>query len=185
MIVLLSIIQTAFLTVPCRDPSPLNLPQQHFTTSNITTTSKFILPRGSDILPGYGTLYKVPEHLINIKYETEFKLGECSDYRRRVFHENLSHEPMSVGSTCPWYYRKNIDENRLPKHIYDVECVCDHCIGHRFGSSCQKIYTYINVLRRTTCLNGVYEYSTIVEPISVGCSCIRDPKPIGRQTMNL
>ncbi|VDI30258.1 Hypothetical predicted protein [Mytilus galloprovincialis] len=149
-----------------------------------SNTSKFVLPRDSDILHGYGTLYKVPEHLVNIRYETEFKLGECIDYRRRVFHVELAHEPISVGSTCPWYYRKNIDENRLPNLMYDVECICANCIGQRSGRTCQKIYTYINVFRRIGCLNGIYDYSTIVEPISVGCSCVRDPKPIGRQTMH-
>ncbi|CAG2236817.1 IL17D [Mytilus edulis] len=177
-------IQTAHLTASCRDPESFNVHQLHFTSDNITATVKFVLPSNSDILHGYGTLYKVPEHLINIRYETEFKLGECIDYRRRVFREELAHEPISVGSTCPWYYRKNIDENRLPNILYDVECICDNCIGHRFGRTCQKIYTYINVYRRTGCLNGIYEYSTIVEPISVGCSCVRDPKSIGRQTMH-
>ncbi|CAG2236818.1 unnamed protein product [Mytilus edulis] len=177
-------IHTAYLTTSCRDPGPFNLPQRHVTFNYITDTSKLILLHDSDILHGYGTLYKVPEHLINIRYETEFKLGECIDYRRRVFHVELAHEPISVGSTCPWYYRKNIDENRLPNVMYDVECICANCIGQRSGRTCQKIYTYINVFRRIGCLNGIYDYSTIVEPISVGCSCVRDPKPIGRQTMH-
>ena len=49
--------------------------------------------------------------------------------------------------------------------------------------NCHEIYTYMNVVRRMRCLNGVYEYSTIVEPIAVGCTAVRRPRTIGRAMM--
>ena len=96
------------LTAPCIDPD--DVPTVTYRPSDITEMSRYILPIGNDIVPGWGTLYKVEPQLININYTVEYRLGSEQDYKTRNFPS--SSEPISVGTTCPWYFVKNIDDNR-------------------------------------------------------------------------
>lgn len=133
----------------------------------------------------------------NITYEPIGEVKNCRDYIKRnnvvYSSNNVGFEPVSIGSTCPWYFVRNIDPNRIPRVITEAECACTCCgkpdnqckhnrcsISHK-PKLCQKIYTYRKVLRRTGCVNGEYTYSQYIEPISVGCTCSRCPKTITRR----
>ncbi|KAK3084564.1 hypothetical protein FSP39_015495 [Pinctada imbricata] len=83
-------------------------------------------------------------------------------------------------SSCPYYYRKNIDSNRVPRVITEAKCACQRCLKPCLiskdcrvrRSKCKETYIYIDVMRKHN-LQG--DYMTIVEPVAVGCSCIHRP----------
>lgn len=158
----------------CRDPDVL--PSLVYNADTVKETSGYILPRGNDVFHGLGTLIDVPPSYIDIEYQTNYSLGNCHDYKYRTF--SFGYEPISVRSTCGFYYQLNIDRNRIPNELFNVECACNHSSE---GMRCEKVYSYITVLRRTGCVNGVYVYSNVVEPLAVACTSVRPPKVFRRQ----
>ena len=80
---------------------------------------------------------------------------------------------ISQRSTCPYYYRVNIDVNRYPSRITEAKCSCVSCLNAKGDSTlgCEEVKYFIRVLRRTGCVNGVYVYTPKIETLNVGCTC--------------
>lgn len=175
------ILQTLFIFAfshTCREPEAP--PTFIKTADDITEESRWIVPGN------FPNDYFI-QFANNVTYETIYRLGSCNDYIQRT-HQSAT-DPISTGSTCPWYYVKNIDPNRIPRVIVEAECACKCCgksscphtrcsISHK-PNLCQKVYRYTAVLMKK-CVNGIYEYRDVVLPVSVGCTCVRCPLPITR-----
>ena len=135
---------------------------------------------GQNIMPGVGTLFNIKNRYKDIKYKTIYKLRKCKQYKKR--NSNLNPAPISQRSVCPWIFRRNIDNNRVPRTLYDVKCACKRAIGLN-RAKCKPVFSYMKVLRRKGCVNGIYEYIEIIEPVSVGCTAVRKIKHIKRLLM--
>jgi hypothetical protein len=102
-------LQTLFIFAfshTCQEPEAL--PTLLITPDDITEESRWIIPGN---LPNNNFI----QFANNVTYETIYRLGSCNDYIQRTHHSAT--EPISTGSTCPWYYVKNIDSNRIPRVI--------------------------------------------------------------------
>ncbi|XP_073431300.1 interleukin-17B isoform X1 [Dendrobates tinctorius] len=91
-------------------------------------------------------------------------------------------------SLSPWAYRINHDESRIPVDIPEAQCLCSGCINpftmqEDLSMSSIPIHSKIPV-RRRFCENSLAglrgrkrkkcqkEYTTVMENIAVGCTCI-------------
>ena len=90
-------------------------------------------------------------------------------------------------STCPWYIYFEYDADRLPEAMAKAECSCKKCLNSfsssssRKRGSCEKINSYVPVIRRTCPLNkNIYEYAVYMEVVPVGCTCMRKVRPLGK-----
>lgn len=80
---------------------------------------------------------------------------------------------------CPHHYVKNVDHNRVPSTLVEAECSCSRCLFTEVSSftnatsfqRCTPSYYYVRVLRRVDCVDNVYVYRVIWEPLVVGCKC--------------
>ena len=58
--------------------------------------------------------------------------------------------PTNQLASCPWIFVKNVDNDRVPRELWEAQCVCrcglrnDDCLMYR----CAPMYTYITVIRR-------------------------------------
>jgi len=86
---------------------------------------------------------------------------------------DLSREDQQV---CPSYFVMEYDSFRIPDTMVQAQCRCRDCLddsdSHELRE-CKKIHYYTRVLRVVNCVNGVYVYDEVWEPISVGCHCVR------------
>ncbi|XP_075457074.1 interleukin-17B [Ascaphus truei] len=91
-------------------------------------------------------------------------------------------------SLSPWAYSINHDENRIPTDIPEAQCLCTGCINpftiqEDLSMSSIPIYSKIPV-RRRLCEGSApglrprrkkkchKEYTSVMENIAVGCTCI-------------
>ncbi|KAL3863038.1 hypothetical protein ACJMK2_004820 [Sinanodonta woodiana] len=74
---------------------------------------------------------------------------------------------------CPKYYVIQHDPNRIPQNLIHVQCSCKKCLSRRESDlrSCQPVYAYTPVLRRTDCENEIYKYEYVIEAVPVSCIC--------------
>lgn len=82
--------------------------------------------------------------------------------------------PIEERSTCPFYYVISHDWNRYPMAIAEARCKCSECIDDRSGLYlCEPVYFSRTILRKTKCVDGVYQY--VAETLSVqnGCTCAK------------
>ncbi|XP_021342183.1 interleukin 17-like protein [Mizuhopecten yessoensis] len=101
---------------------------------------------------------------------------------RELVSTSMTTQPNFVADmdrgVCPWRYHRNTDPNRIPNVLYEARCSATNCDGcqtdsHNLsGNKCKEIYFYISVLRRVGCIDNVYRYSTVLEPLSAGCTCL-------------
>lgn len=77
-------------------------------------------------------------------------------------------------STSPWEFFINFDNNRTPKRIVDVQCLCRGCIDLRTGIEDRSRAASVGVSRpvRVKRFNR-----TASVDINVGCTCVY-PKPV-------
>ncbi|KAK3084433.1 hypothetical protein FSP39_013530, partial [Pinctada imbricata] len=85
--------------------------------------------------------------------------------------------PDSILSVCPYFFRKNIDDNRIPRVLVEASCACQRCHGssnHLAGrqSRCKEVYSYLEVRRR---YDSSGDFMRVVEPVAQSCSCVRPP----------
>ena len=79
---------------------------------------------------------------------------------------------LSERSTCPWQERDNIAENRYPKILADVQCICEHCIGsesHNLKRACEKISYPVPVFYLKNSVDCTYDI--VEEHVGFGCMC--------------
>ena len=94
---------------------------------------------------------------------------QCADFRMESTAK--SYLPTNELASCPWIFVKNVDNDRVPRELWEAQCVCRcglhdaDCLMYR----CAPVYTYVTVLRRQTCTIVRQE----VFPLRVGCTQIR------------
>lgn len=91
-------------------------------------------------------------------------------------------------STCPWTVSLNIDPDRIPSSIPEAECSCDQCVQYdgecsrsrrrpcySYKGRCEKVLSSKVVIRRhCNQITGVYEYTSGLLPVAVGCTCSQE-----------
>ncbi|XP_051945269.1 interleukin-17B-like isoform X2 [Xyrauchen texanus] len=137
---------------------------------------------GSDsavVLPGAGDMdfdESIMDMVSQVRNNPNLSISKCV-VDRKLWMSNSR-------SLSPWSYRINHDVNRKPVDIPEAVCSCVGCINpftmqeDRTMTS-TLIYTKIPV-RRRLCHRPtrkpkkkcVPRYSTVVESIAVGCTCI-------------
>ena len=94
---------------------------------------------------------------------------QCAHFRRES--NPNTYLPTNQLASCPWIFVKNVDNDRVPRELWEAQCVCRcglrdaDCLMYR----CAPVYTYVTVLRRHTCTIVRKE----VFPLRVGCTQIR------------
>ncbi|XP_070556872.1 interleukin 17-like protein [Ptychodera flava] len=87
------------------------------------------------------------------------------------------HAPAENRSTCPYYYSYQTEEDRIPRTLTIVNCVCEYCIADdnsfHLLNTCQQITQAIPVLRRKGCMDGLYKYELEMVDVPVACACLR------------
>ena len=77
---------------------------------------------------------------------------------------------------CPWRFKIDYNESRIPRSIVMAMCECQHC--HR--GRCEHIFTYIPVLiEECHEYPGICEYTKSVLEVPVGCSCVHHRRAVG------
>lgn len=95
--------------------------------------------------------------------------SQCEDFRMDATFR--SYPPTNEVGTCPWTFGKNVDNDRVPRELWEAKCACrcglrrTDCLQYR----CVPVYTYVTVLRRKNCTNVTQE----IFPLSVGCTQVR------------
>lgn len=95
--------------------------------------------------------------------------SQCEDFRMDATFR--SYPPTNEVGTCPWTFGKNVDNDRVPRELWEAKCAC-RCGLHRADClqyRCVPVYTYVTVLRRKNCTNVTQE----IFPLSVGCTQVR------------
>lgn len=70
---------------------------------------------------------------------------------------------------CPWRYKIDYNEFRIPRTIAMVECECRHC--HR--GRCMPVFSYLPVLHEECDGNmTVCKYQKAIVEVAVGCACL-------------
>ena len=70
--------------------------------------------------------------------------------------------------TCPWSYRVDYNEMRIPSQIATVVCECKHC--HR--GRCVPIMSYIPILLiHCNKKTKYFDYTPSILEVSTGCAC--------------
>ncbi|PVD33243.1 hypothetical protein C0Q70_04494 [Pomacea canaliculata] len=93
---------------------------------------------------------------------------------------------------CPSYFVINMDPTRIPSMLLESQCHCQSADSGLIRESaprclvgpgetpkdprdsrmkCEPVHYHTWVLRRGECLNGVYQYHRVLEPVQVGCQC--------------
>nr|WAS30730.1 interleukin 17D-like protein [Tegillarca granosa] len=142
-------------------------------SDNLTVETELIVP--GQTVHGVGDLIMIPCEFQNIRLEDFSGSKECSSYTNLDALSGSRIDPVSIRSTCPFYYQRNIDGNRVPSVLMQATCACRSCIEGDSTMACKEIYIYTTVLRRDrSCGNGSYNYIPVREPLSVGCTCTRN-----------
>lgn len=95
--------------------------------------------------------------------------SQCEDFRMDATFR--SYPPTNEVGICPWTFGKNVDNDRVPRELWEAKCACrcglrrTDCLQYR----CVPVYTYVTVLRRKNCTNVTQE----IFPLSVGCTQVR------------
>lgn len=95
--------------------------------------------------------------------------SQCEDFRMDATFR--SYPPTNEVGTCPWTFGKNVDNDRVPRELWEAKCAC-RCGLHRADClqyRCVPVYTYVTVLRRKNCTTVTQE----IFPLSVGCTQVR------------
>ena len=157
----------------CVDPSPMPTIQSDLSTETSLITPYRTPTPGEDIR-------RIPRHLLNI---TRSDIVE--PYHQR--HRRVSNwQKVMIYSSCPSKFVTNMDNNRRPEVMTEAICARSCCSGYTSCVSyrCQEILYYVPVLRRTACVNEIYQYEQIVESFGAGCTCMKDTA-IGQISMPL
>ena len=77
---------------------------------------------------------------------------------------------LNFRSTCPWYMYLEYDIDRIPQAMVKAECTCKDCLNRDNSGKCEKVDSFVSVIRRT-CIDGIYKYYIYMEPVPVGCTC--------------
>lgn len=154
------------MVIRCNQPLSLTYSKNE---QDIHKESRYILPHTHGIRHGVGTLYKIDKDFINIQY---------TDYSERTTCEEMKspspgrfHLTLAESASCPWYYRKNVDDNRVPREFIEAKCACRCSVNSRHCAvkTCREVYRYVTVWRRLNCTH----YVEVIEPIAVGCTEVR------------
>ncbi|XP_067662070.1 interleukin 17-like protein [Haliotis asinina] len=150
----------------CREPTNLKLD-----TQDQLHDSFYQIPT---LLDTVANLSSVQEEFVNRRYMSLAGDSQCPTWEEAVrFHE---------GKVCPFHYVLNHDENRIPNTMVETECNCVECLRPDNGPSnlldCLPITYYTKVLRRTGCVEGMYRYAEVWEPLKIGCQCAHAPSRI-------
>ena len=159
----------------CREPQDLSQQLDKLTAEILNMT-----------LTGTPTFGTIPE------YRRAFKTISSSSQKRkyRIYGESKCKSKKLVNirgkqhinykSTCPWYVYLDYDVDRLPQAMAKAKCSCKKCFNvfssrrNSEKGSCEKIKSYVPVIRRQCSINMVYEYAVYMEMVPVGCTCKRN-----------
>ncbi|XP_045171859.2 uncharacterized protein LOC123533936 [Mercenaria mercenaria] len=75
---------------------------------------------------------------------------------------------------CPNSLILDVDVNRLPVALYQVQCRCLHCLGPWSDYSkrrCTPLFKFLNVLRVVRRSAEKNIYAQVWEPVSYACTC--------------
>ncbi|XP_062570815.1 uncharacterized protein LOC134232856 [Saccostrea cucullata] len=163
ILILFMLSLSSAMVIRCNQPLSLSYTKSE---KDIQKESRYIVPRNNGIRYGVGTLYTIDANFINIQYSAYSDRTTCEEVKfppRGRFHLSVAES-----ASCPWYYRKNVDENRVPREFIEAKCAC-RCSVHDSvcaRKTCREVYRYVTVLRRTSCTEVV----EVIEPIAVGCT---------------
>lgn len=108
----------------------------------------------------------VPERYLQRR---ELMLNMDGDCPNRTRHPNAT-------LVCPSYCVMEHDPFRIPEIMVQAKCQCVRCLlidqEENKTKECRQTFYYSRVLRVTGCKDGRYEYKEVLEPVSVGCSCV-------------
>ncbi|XP_046556534.1 interleukin 17-like protein [Haliotis rubra] len=147
----------------CREPVNRKLD-----TQDLLHDSFYQIP---PLLDTVANLSSVQEEFVNLRYMLLAGEPQCPTWEEAV--------RLHGGKVCPFHYVLNYDENRIPNTVVETECNCVECLRPDNGPSslmdCLPIIYYTKVFRRTGCVEGVYRYAAIWEPLKIGCQCAHAP----------
>ncbi|XP_046556543.1 interleukin 17-like protein [Haliotis rubra] len=127
--------------------------------------------QGPPLLDTVANFSTIPDQFVRVRHTIFAGEPQCPTWEEAVrLHE---------GKVCPFHYVLNYDENRIPNTVVETECNCVECLRPDNGPSnlmdCLPIIYYTKVFRRTGCVEGVYRYAAIWEPLKIGCQCAHAP----------
>ncbi|KAL3857118.1 hypothetical protein ACJMK2_011813 [Sinanodonta woodiana] len=158
---------------PCTDPtdwSPVTNTFDFFESTKMQAA--LLLPRLA-----HSTRHdflSIPQQYVNI-VRNETLWGQQSCRPHIAVFDNHLHST----SVCPWYFVKNVDNNRKPEVLVEAMCACSDLDMSHVGINgkrirCRSVPMFLRVLRRTGCKDGLYTYRFVWEKISVGCVATYD-----------
>ncbi|XP_071092835.1 uncharacterized protein [Haliotis cracherodii] len=123
------------------------------------------------LLDTVANLSSVHEQFVHLRHAVLTGEPQCPTWEEAVRRHG--------GRVCPFHYVLNYDENRRPDTLVETQCNCGECLRPDNGPSnlmdCQPMIYYTKVFRRTACVEGVYRYDPIWEPLNIGCQCAHAP----------
>ena len=148
---------------------------------DITTNQTYsIIPGRAEIIAAENS---VPLEYKEIRYKHFLGSHECRNGKRSRKHKRGN--TLNNLSQCTWRYIENIDVNRKPKSLLEVECVCSTPFYTRKNVDmiCERVFEYVSVYRRVSCTNGVFDYKRVWEPRAVACVATTLPRPTKLNTI--
>ena len=148
---------------------------------NITTLQSFsIIPSWQENIKA---INNVPLEYKHLQYRHFFGQSKCKKNKRSRKHKRGN--TLNNLSQCTWRYIENIDINRKPKTLLEVECVCStpFYTKKNVDMICERVFEYVSVYRRVSCTNGVFDYKRVWEPRAVACVATTLPRPTKLNTI--
>jgi len=108
-----------------------------------------------------------------------FHPHESSYYGNRKCIKNRLIKDETQGGLCPWHYNITYRYNVYPHISANVRCNCVNCkmvtsSNDDFKLGCQQVKVWKPALLRAKCrLDGIYEWTPILEQVAVACECMR------------
>ena len=145
----------------CSDPADLGTQYAHLLQQSRLT----LITIPSDI----------PLNASHQYYQSHFIAPDLENCPNITPEELTSVDP-NVRSLCPWRTVNNTDTARFPQTMQFVQCECSNCIEVP-GALCEVIWRNTLVLHRdSVCIDGLYLYKPVYQPVSVACVCAKQRK---------
>ncbi|CAC5416504.1 unnamed protein product [Mytilus coruscus] len=79
--------------------------------------------------------------------------------------------PVMLRSSCPWFIDVDWSNERYPNQIEFANTRCRTCIGSDGQQGCERIHHQVKILKRTGCVDNVYQYEEQNFLLPIGYTC--------------
>lgn len=159
----------------CREPknlsNQLDKLYEELLNMTLTGTSTF------GIIPQYRKTPEFEKNQVTSLESQRLNFRIYGDSKCKRLRPLRGKKHLNYKSTCPWFVNLEYDVDRLPQTMAKAECSCRSCFnvnGDGKSGKCEKVLSYVPVIRRTCGLGDEYKYAVYMETVPVGCTCTRN-----------